>query len=207
MRLSILALAGLLSATTATADNARFELTPIAGWQVGGQFDETVGDTERDLDEAAAFGMILNLEHGATTQWELYLSRQRTEFDANPAIVGASDFELDVDYYHIGGNVAFDGPIGRPYVAATVGATRLSPSDSAFDSTTRFSAALGGGVRFPVNDRFSTRVELRALGTVMDNDTELFCLSDADGGACAVAFDGSVFWQVVANAGFTVRFD
>jgi hypothetical protein len=176
------------------------------GWQLGGRFRDTLTDTDHDLDESAAFGIIINKQADAMSQWELYLSRQSTEFDSRPDIPGINDFGLDVDYYHIGGNLAFDGPLGRPYVAATLCATRLQPDDDAFDDKTRFSFSIGGGVMMPLSDQFGARLEVRALGTVMDNDSGFLCLSDSAGSSCAVHLDGSILWQVAATAGITFRF-
>jgi len=186
----------------AAAEDFANEVTALAGWTVGGHFADTVANAERDLAEAPAFGLILNRRHQPMTEWELYLSRQPTEVE------GATDlYDIDVEYLHFGGNVAFEAGKGRSYVAATLGATRLRPGDGRFDSETRFSAALGGGLKYPLGERAGLRLDIRAFATVVDNDTGFLCVSDPEAvSACAVTFDGDLFWQVVGSAGISLRF-
>lgn len=205
-RLVIVFILGILLGVTArsavAADDFANELTALAGWTVGGSFADTAANAERDLDEAPAFGLILNRRHQPMTEWELYLSRQPTEVEGSTDV-----FDVDVEYLHLGGNVAFEAGKGRSYVAATLGATRLRPGDGRFDSETRFSAALGGGLKYPLGDRAGLRFDVRAFATVVDNDTGFLCVSDPDVvSGCAVTFDGDLFWQVVGSAGISVRF-
>jgi len=198
----VLALLTVATVRPAAADDFANEVTALAGWTVGGHFADTVAGTDRDLDESPAFGLIVNRRHQPMTEWELYLSRQPTEVE------GAADaYDIDVDYLHFGGNVAFEAGKGLSYVAATLGATRLRPGDGRFESETRFSAALGGGLKYPLGDRAGLRLDIRAFATVVDNDTGFLCVSDPDVvSGCAVTFDGDLFWQVVGSAGFSVRF-
>jgi hypothetical protein len=42
--------------------------------------------------------------------------------------------------------------------------------------------------------------------TLLDSDTQLFCLSDAEGAGCLLKSSGSTFFQAEAQLGLSVRF-
>ena len=57
----------------------------------------------------------------------------------------------------------------------------------------------------PINDRFAVRLDLRAYGTVLDSDSEIFCVSSG-GATCRIKVKSDVFLQYSANLGVTVGF-
>jgi hypothetical protein len=86
----------------------------------------------------------------------------------------------------------------------TIGVTRFSP-DGDFDSETRFSLTMGGGVKWYFNEHWAARVEGRAYFTIFDSDAQVFCVSSG-GATCLFRVSGSVVWQIEALAGVTFRF-
>ena len=196
----------LPAAAIAADSRSRFEITPFAGYRLGGEFHEQSSDTPLDLDEAGAVGLVVSGQVAQDSQWEAYFSQQSARVDVDPALFGRGDFDLDVQYYHLGGNVSYDGPFGQPFVAATLGATRLDPDASGFDSETFFSFALGGGLKFLPANKVGFRLDARVVGTLVESDTDLFCLSDGGGAGCAFRVDGNVLWQFEVSAGISIRF-
>jgi hypothetical protein len=86
----------------------------------------------------------------------------------------------------------------------TLGATRFSPA-ARYDDETRFSLALGGGVKIPIGERVALRLEARGFLTFVDSDSEIFCVS-AGGATCLVRTSGSSVVQYQALAGLSFRF-
>ena len=78
-----LLLAAFLAATVAQAQETsyKFELTPFAGLTTGGDFEDLTSTAELSLDDSSSFGLILNIEESANTQWEFLYSLQATEAD------------------------------------------------------------------------------------------------------------------------------
>jgi len=209
-RARALGLAATLFAAVAQAEPPRFEVTPFVGGRIGGSFDvvedETTGDeTSVDLDNGGSFGVDLGLYAHPNGYYELLYSTQETSLDANdPAVNGV---DVRIDYLHVGGTALF--PQDRfyvPYLSFTLGATFLEPTRGSYDSETKFSASLGGGFRFPVSEHFHVLLGLRGYLTLIDSDTDLFCVSDAEQAGCLVKSSGSTFFQTEGQLGFSLVF-
>lgn len=191
------------------AETPRFEVTPFVGGRIGGGFDvedeATSEKTSVDLDNGAGFGLDVGLYAHQNGFYELLYSTQETSLDADDPSVDGVD--VRIDYLHVGGTALF--PVDRfymPWLSFTVGATFLDPTRGNYDSETRFSASLGGGFRFPVSERFHVVLGLRGYLTLIDSDTDLFCVSDAEGASCLVKSSGSTFFQTEGQLGFSFVF-
>jgi Outer membrane protein beta-barrel domain len=197
----------LLVAGAVHADVPRFEITPFAGGRMGGGFDATDDagvTTEADLESGASFGVDLGLYRDSSSFYELLYDHQQTAFDSSDAALEGVD--VNVDYLHVGGTVLFpDEYWFVPYVSLTIGAAMFSP-DGPYDSETKFSASLGGGVRLPISDSVAVTLGLRGYLTFVSSDTDLFCASGPEGGACLVHSTGSTLFQGEGLLGVTVRF-
>jgi hypothetical protein len=199
------------AAAPARADGPRFELTPFAGARVGGGFDAGdlggTGTTAEsvDLGSGAGFGIDLGLYRDAHSFYELLYSTQSAGLDSrDPALDGV---DLRIDYLQFGGTLLFpqDDNVFVPYLSLTIGATFMQP-DGDFDSETKFSGSLGGGVRFPFNDNVALNLGVRGYLTLLESDTDLFCVSNSTQAGCLVRSSGSTFFQAEGLLGLSVRF-
>jgi hypothetical protein len=148
----------------------------------------------------------MNLRAEPHTQYELIYSHQQTDFDSSDLPAPDINTGVNVDYLQLGGIVMGDGNIARPYLVATVGATRFDPDDAAFNSDIFFSFSIGGGMKMWPKERFGLRLEGRFYGTVLDSDSYIFCKSDSDGAACLIQTSSEVLWQWEMMAGAVFRF-
>ncbi|MCE3284932.1 MAG: uncharacterized protein K0R70_1188 [Steroidobacteraceae bacterium] len=198
-----------LLAAAAQAEPPRFEVTPFVGGRLGGGFDvvdEETGDEDSvDLDNGASFGLDDGLYAHENGFYELLYSTQETSFDSDdPAVDGV---DVRIDYLQLGGTAFFpQDKFYVPYLSFTLGATFLEPTRGNYDSETKFSGSLGGGFRFPVSERFSVVLGLRGYLTLVDSDTDLFCLSNAEQASCLVRSSGSTFFQTEGQLGFSLTF-
>jgi hypothetical protein len=114
---------------------------------------------------------------------------------------------LRIDYLQFGGTLFFpqENNYFVPYMSLTVGATLLKP-DGDFDSETKLSGSLAGGFRFPLNDNVAVNLGVRGYLTLLESDTELFCVSDSTQAGCLVRSSGSTFFQAEGSLGLSVRF-
>jgi Outer membrane protein beta-barrel domain len=198
----------MLAASVAQAQESsyKFELTPFAGVTTGGDFDDMGGTASLALDDSSSFGLILNIEESANTQWEVLYSLQATEADTTGLPISGAPLDMDVHYIQGGGTYLFDGDAARPFLAATVGASHFAPGLSGVDSETFFAFSIGTGLQIRPSARFGVRLEARAYGTLVDSTSDLFCQSGPSGAICAVTVDGTILWQFQAFAGFVFRF-
>ena len=186
----------------------RFSITPMGGYTFGGEFEDEAGTASVEVDDAAHWGLIANLRESANTQWEVFYSRQESEAALTelPGGTPAGTVDLDVQYLHVGGTYVADGLRARPFLAATVGATRFDPDPLSFASEHFFSFGIGAGWQFAPTERLGFRLESRLLGTFLRSDSELFCGTGVEENVCAISTDSDMYWQLQASLGLVFRF-
>jgi hypothetical protein len=197
------------AAPPARADAPRFELTPFVGGRVGGSFDVVNPDDAEssvDLGSGASFGLGVGMYRDAQSFYELLYSTQKAGIDSRDPLLDGID--VSIDYLQFGGTAFFpqDSNLYVPYLSLTIGATFMRPDDDDYDSETKFSGSIGGGFRFPINDNVGLNLGVRGYLTLLDSDTQLFCLSDAEGAGCLLKSSGSTLFQAEAQLGLSVRF-
>jgi hypothetical protein len=184
------------------ADEATtFEVTPFAGYRFGGEF-KSADDSRRTLNDAASYGLVLNLEQTPDAYYEFLYSKQSTQ------IGGATPVDLSIEYAHIGGIILFgdEGDRVIPYFALTAGATRFNPAQTDLQAATEFSFAVGGGVRVPLATHVALRFDARAFVTLLSADSSIFCSASAGNASCDIRVSGSKFIQGQGLIGVTVAF-
>ncbi len=215
-RINISRLAAMLLAGTTVAAvpdsasagpaEARFEITPWAGYRVGGDFSETDSDAEIELMESNTWGLTFNGMVRPDAEWEFLYAEQSTSLDVSGLVTPLGDLDVAVQYVQIGGTYLFDGSRARPFIALTIGASRFDPKPGAFSSKTFFAGSFGGGWKIGLGDNLALRLEGRVYSTFVDDDSSLFCESSGGNGSCLIVLDGNLFTQWEARAGLTVRF-
>jgi opacity protein-like surface antigen len=195
-----------LSLPAQAADEPReyndFEFTPFVGYMAGGEFEDPTDSSDRDLDAGTDFGIIIDAAAEWWRHYEMLYVNQSTKVD------GFDPFDMDVEYLQFGGTVSYPDTEYThvvPYIGMTVGAARFSPDGAGLDDETKFAATLGGGLRIPINKTFAVRLDLRVLGTVLDSDSDIFCVSSG-GATCRIKVKSDFFLQYSANLGVTVGF-
>ncbi len=187
-----------------TALAAEFEITPFAGYTWGGQFSDLETNTTLEVKESSNYGVMLDINQDEQSQIEVYFSHQASRLQAkNGLFTGNPLFDLDIEYYHIGGTYALAASEKvKGFLVGTLGATRMVPQGPGLDTLTKFSLSLGGGVKLFATNHIGLRLEGRWFGTLFDGSGSAFCSS----GACAINVQGSLFSQFVANAGLIIAF-
>jgi outer membrane protein with beta-barrel domain len=179
-----------------------FEFTPLVGYLAGGEFEDPTDSSDRDLDAGTDFGIIMDAAADWWRHYEMLYVHQSTKVD------GFEPFDMDVEYLQFGGTVSYpDAEYTHviPYFGMTIGAARFSPDGSGLSDETKFAATMGGGLRIPINKRFGVRLDLRAFGTLLDSESDIFCVSSA-GLTCRIKAKGDFFLQYSANLGVTIGF-
>ena len=199
--LAALVLIGAFSPFPAIAGDV--EITPFAGYTWGGQFTDSVTGTTLKVDERANYGVMVDFNQKEQTQVELYFSHQATRLSTdNGPFTGNPLFDLDINYYHIGGTYCFDSEKVRPFLVGTLGVTNMVPQGPGLDDLTKFSLSVGGGVKLFATDHIGLRLEGRWFGTLFNGSGSAFCTD----GTCALHVQGDLFSQFVANAGLIIAF-
>ena len=82
-----------------------------------------------------------------------------------------------------------------------VGATLFDPSGNV-DSEIYFSGNLTFGLRYELSDSLALRSDFRVYGTVLDSDSQIFCVNNN----CLVDLNGDIFVQGEALVGLEYKF-
>ncbi|WP_455207051.1 outer membrane protein [Kaarinaea lacus] len=188
----------LVSMMMISAYSVAAEVTLYTGYRGGGDFKDEITGASVSLDEGGSVGIILNVPYSRVTEMEFMYSTQPTKLVAVGAAVDGLD--IDVDYLQIGGTYLFPRDNTTPYFTATLGVAHFRPEG--LDSETRFSFTLGGGAKIPFAKRFALRLEGRAFMTSLNSGGALFCSN----GQCRISASSSLFAQLEASAGLTVKF-
>jgi len=200
-----LAVAMVMSRPVRAAD---LEITPFAGYTMGGDFTVTETGQSLSFDDTSSYGIMLDFKQAGDEKsgesWiELYYSRQQTKLKADQGpFVGTPLFDVNVEYYHIGGTYGQATGKVKPFVVGTLGATHMVPKGDGLHSETKFSLSLGGGVKLYLTEHVGIRLDARWFGTFFNGSGSAFCSS----GACLINVQGDVLSQFVANAGVVLAF-
>jgi hypothetical protein len=195
----ILALS-LVSAFSSAAQAV--EIAPFTGHRYGGSFEDANTLSGFELADATSFGLLLDFDSGPDQQIEVFLSRQDTQLTTAGTFTGNPLFDLSIDYYHIGGLYLLpaDG-LMHPFVSGTIGMTRMVPKRSDLTTENRLSLSLGGGAKFFFTKSVGLRVDVRAIYTMLNADTAVFC-----SGGCTIRVRSNGFVQTEAGAALLMRF-
>lgn len=181
---------------------ARVEVTPFYGYQFGGGFEDAETGRRYDLASGACAGAQLDVDLSDMTQLEFYYSHQETELESEGLFPSNTFFDLDVDYYHLGGTLLLAEDQWQPFVVGTLGATHLSPDAPSVHSLTRFSVGLGGGVRYFPAEHLGLYLAGRGLFTFIGTDTHI----RIESGTTNAEIQADGLWQAVLQAGLIFRF-
>jgi hypothetical protein len=182
------------------------EVIPLLGFRGGGEFIDTVDDTMHTLESSDIYGLILSWPYERGKNFEVYYSHQSTNLNSitisTPAPNNSADIPLTIDYLHFGGTAPIsDEDKLKTFVSGGLGFSYLSPDYTGAQSDLRASLSIGIGLKWPMTDRISLRLETRGLATLYNNNSAIFC-----NGGCAIAINGNMFLQGEVFAGLGFRF-
>lgn len=190
----------LLVLVSQASSASEYAFTPFAGYRISDSLDDDLTTATVDLDETSGFGFLLSARRDGNSTYDFLFSRQDTVFQSSDSPVNAMGVRLD--YYHIGGTVDYHANNLHPFATGGLGLTRITTTDQAFSSESRFSLSLGGGLKFPVADDITVRFDARMYGTTIDSNGSILCTN----GRCIAKFSGSFFLQFELGAGLSIAF-
>jgi len=142
----------------------KLELTPFAGYMFGGKLRLYEGELK--FKDNMNYGLILDYEVAPDSKLEFFWSQMNTTAEFRP-YYGFEDyrgsFDVNVNYFQIGGVREINNGQVRPFGAFTLGATYFSPQDANISDDWRFSITLGGGAKIWLSDRIGLRLQGRLL--------------------------------------------
>ena len=200
----ILALAALCPAA---AGAAGVEVTPYVGFRLSVDFKDIDGGTPSRLDEAATYGLMVDIPLNDRTQLELLVGLQSTDLVKSEVFGDPELFPVDVRYYQVGATREWERRNVRPFVVGTLGNAEFDPGGSGLrtgglKSETRFAFSLGGGAKIFFQRHVGVRLDGRVFAAYFEDAGGLFCGS----AGCFAQVSGSLLWQAEVSAGLILKF-
>ena len=191
-----------------------FELAPTVGCRFGGTTSST-GNTYIEnvkIPNTVSFGLTAEYVLKPWGSLELLWSHQDTELRANLTALGAGlgDDErlthLNIDTFQIGGLWQSGDPLNRArlYFDLLFGVTILTPAPE-FSTLTRFSASVGGGIKFYVSDHLGARFGMRWMPVYINSTNSGFSTCSPYYG-CYTYYGTNYLSQGDAAAALLMRF-
>jgi len=181
------------------------EITPTFGYTFGGSFDELgLPDSvveSVNVNDNASYGLIFDIgnENGA---FEITWSRLDSDLEGRGGAADGVKLDYSQDNFQFGyvGYFGGDGPETKAFWNASLGFTDFDIAGQSSD--TKFSAALGIGLKHQFNDRIGVRVGARWMPTYINtDDAYLVC----DPYFCYTVGDDNYIYQTELTAGLVIR--
>lgn len=159
--LAFLLVAGLaVPSTAAIAQEKKWELSGNVGYKLGGSFEtrRLENDLRGSFQDGLSYGFGLGFNVNRQFQLQAVWNRQHSALDVAPRGGGLKTeaFGMNIDQAH--GNFIWHfynrNNDLKPYLLLGAGATFFNPRGVEIDGVTRFSFALGGGVKYFTSDSF-----------------------------------------------------
>jgi len=199
--------AAFAAAAQAQLRGGTVEINPYAGWLFGGNFgNANVEFTPYDLgvDDDVVYGGRIGYNASSMFEFEFEYAYFKTQFDRDPDnifVPGQSLGDLKIQYFM--GYATFNFGTSRwvPYFTVGAGAANLDPEilNVVTSSETRFTAGIGGGVKYFFSPHFALRLDGRLYSTYLGT-TDVFC------GPYYVCTQSNWLTNGGANGGFIVAF-
>ncbi len=145
---------------------AQLEITPQAGYQIGSKYSYNGGFIK--LADSEQFGVTLNLDiNDMGGQVEVMYAYQNAELRVQDFFFYPFEtFITDVVAHHVQfgfiQNFNEDKAL-RPFAGLSGGFTIFDPTDSLFESRTKFAFGLTGGVKYFFTERIGIRMQAQLL--------------------------------------------
>jgi hypothetical protein len=186
-------LLGLSASGLAQASLPAIEISPFAGYFIGGTFDNLVF-SQKFSDE---------LIYGARIGWNV-TPRIEPEFEwsrTQPELTPAANLvPITLDYYLGGASYNFGDPTTRPYVSMDVGVGQFAFFG---DPHNLFTASLGVGIKHFLTPNFGVRLDARGYASATDDALKSVCTTFAPGGSGGPVEPTSCVRSWLFNAGVT----
>jgi len=205
IRLSCLALCALLFAAVCGAQvrDGTVEISPFVGYLFGGTFVQGTNalfNYDVDVQDHMTYGGRIGYNFSSKFEAEAQFSRTETAFLTTSGNVlfgpgGQKVGDLTIDYLIAYSTFNFGHGRAVPYVTLGFGAARLAPNcvplvvcqnpsvkapSLSLSADYRFTASLGGGLKFFVNRNFGFRIDGRYYATSLPDNRINSCNCNGD---------------------------
>lgn len=182
------------------------EITGFGGYTFKNSFNIVGGSAT--VGDGATFGGSIAFEIKDDIDLELYYSRQQSTLSAFSVFGQGINFREDgsVSYWMIGGSRNFQSLNPNLYFFTSVrfGGVTFSTNDRVRESTSKFAASFGGGLKYFVSDQIGIKITGNLLYPIFDAGAGLYFGTGGSGIGVSTwspmlqfNFNGGVFFRII----------
>ena len=181
-----------------------FELTPFIGFRWGGTIfanQSFLFGEDVNVAPSANLGVTFAMPLGDSgMKLQLMANRQSSELETEGGLFEPENEVADIDVTYLHAGVEFPFARSRnasPYFVVSGGLANLDPQVTGISAENRFSASAGLGVKIPMNEIMSVRLEGRGYYVALEEDDD-----------CTICdyFYNEDFYQGEVNMGLVFSF-
>ncbi|MBN1482612.1 hypothetical protein EH223_11250 [candidate division KSB1 bacterium] len=156
----------------------RLEIAPFWGYQFGGR--TTTSEGEIKIIDNSNYGIQVAVVTPVGASIEFLYSRQATSLQRNTTRpfeppIKETLFNMNVDYYMLGGVKSVQQGNVEPFGAAYLGMGSFKPQSGGYSTERLFAVALGGGAKIRLSDRIGLRLQGRFMLPMQWGSGGLWC--------------------------------
>jgi hypothetical protein len=208
-----IAVALIVTARPAPAQDAGIEITPTIGYRVGGTASTFNSSYIQNLKvpDTLSFGLTIEKSVNPNGTVEFLWSHQDTELriawvGAPPSGYSNRLSHLNIDTFQLGGlyETGRRGDRVRGYIDLLLGVSVVTPAPQ-YSTLTRFSASIGGGAKVAMSDRLGARFGVRFM-PIYINSTGSGYVSCSPYYGCYEYYNTNYLYQWDFHAGLILKF-
>jgi len=177
------------------------QISIFNGYRTSSDVQDADSGAKVRFDETSSYGLIFATDYGRDHVMEFLYTKQSTNLSDTSTAPATKIFDVDIEYFQIGGSQVWKGEKVDKFLGATAGVVHFEPTDSSYLETTRFAMSFGGGVVYKITKSLGLRLEGRGYFSALGS-SETLCGS---GGNCLVVRD-EFLRQFDVNAGLRFTF-
>lgn len=197
--MSLLPIAFMVSnaeAATSTKKKETYEVTPFLGKIFTDELINGSTDESLSVSDEKNFGLSLAWQKGPSGQGQLLFNYASHDYNSQ---LDNSVKSFDVLYGHFGGVAQYSQQNYTTTVSVGVGGAHIKADEGSdvFPSVT-----MAVGTKYSMSPELSLVTELRAYGSLVDEDKSLFCKKDT----CSAVFSDSLWVESTVWVGLAYKF-
>lgn len=192
------------------AERPPMEITPLAGYHLGGSADLYQGDL--DIRDSVTYGIMYSLilpEPGVSVDFSYTRADSNADFKADPAYIPTysdTDFGMASNYIMIGASKEFFQDRIRLFIGGDLGTAWFDSKDSSIDDAWFFAFDIKGGMKVYLGERLGLRLQGRFLMPMDLSNSGFFFGVGSGGSSGGISLGGTVFaYQGDFSLGLIVR--
>jgi hypothetical protein len=186
----------------------KIEISPFGGYMFGGRIRFYEGELR--ISDNGNYGVAISKEIRPDVQVEFSWNQMQSNASFRPNYgyeEFARTFDVNVNYFQLGGIWEMDMKNVKPYGLFSMGATWFDSKVNDIDDAVRFSIALGGGAKIWISDIIGIRLQGRFLMPMYFNGVGVFCGIGTGGSGCSAGVGtSSTILEGDLTAGLIFRF-